>query len=75
VTVHQICERLKSCYRLAEIAMHEKCLFLAEAHKINPAILSAISPNAHESHDLFSGSGSSYVIGKVGATKDEDWEF
>ncbi|MEY3384774.1 MAG: hypothetical protein RLZ38_275, partial [Actinomycetota bacterium] len=28
-----------------------------------------------ENHDFFSGSGSSYVIGKHEATKDEDWEF
>lgn len=26
-------------------------------------------------HDFFSGSGSSYVIGKAEATEDEDWEF
>ena len=32
---------------------------------VNPAILSALSPNADENHDFFSGSGSSYVIGKA----------
>ena len=26
-------------------------------------------------HDFFSGSGSSYVIGKAVATEDEDWDF
>ena len=26
-------------------------------------------------HDFFSGSGSSYVIGKAEATEDEDWDF
>lgn len=50
-------------------------LFPAEACKVNPAILSALSPNADENHDFFSGSGSSYVIGKAIATEDEDWNF
>ena len=38
-------------------------------------ILSALSPNADENHDFFSGSGSSYVIGKAVNTEDEDWNF
>jgi ribonucleoside-diphosphate reductase beta chain len=42
---------------------------------VNPAILSALSPNADENHDFFSGSGSSYVIGKAVNTEDEDWDF
>jgi ribonucleoside-diphosphate reductase beta chain len=42
---------------------------------VNPAILSALSPNADENHDFFSGSGSSYVIGKAVATTDDDWDF
>jgi hypothetical protein len=40
-----------------------------------PAILSALSPNADENHDFFSGSGSSYVIGKAVNTEDADWDF
>jgi len=28
-----------------------------------------------EHHDFFSGSGSSYVIGKAVNTEDEDWDF
>jgi ribonucleoside-diphosphate reductase beta chain len=50
-------------------------LFPKEATQVNPAILSALSPNADENHDFFSGSGSSYVIGKAEATVDEDWDF
>jgi ribonucleoside-diphosphate reductase, beta subunit len=42
---------------------------------VSPAILSALSPNADENHDFFSGSGSSYVIGKAVNTEDEDWDF
>lgn len=30
---------------------------------------------ADENHDFFSGSGSSYVIGKAVVTEDEDWDF
>ena len=30
---------------------------------------------ADENHDFFSGSGSSYVIGKAVVTEDEDWNF
>lgn len=50
-------------------------LFPREVSQVNPAILSALSPNADENHDFFSGSGSSYVIGKHEATSDDDWEF
>lgn len=42
---------------------------------VAPTILAALSPNADENHDFFSGSGSSYVIGKAEATEDEDWDF
>ena len=50
-------------------------LFPKEATDVSAAILSALSPNADENHDFFSGSGSSYVIGKHEATEDEDWDF
>ncbi|NLZ57917.1 MAG: class 1b ribonucleoside-diphosphate reductase subunit beta [Corynebacterium sp.] len=50
-------------------------LFPADETKVSPAILSALSPNADENHDFFSGSGSSYVIGKAEHTEDEDWDF
>jgi ribonucleoside-diphosphate reductase beta chain len=52
-----------------------EALFPSTVTDVNPAILSALSPNADENHDFFSGSGSSYVIGKAVATEDEDWEF
>lgn len=50
-------------------------LFPADETRVNPAILAALSPNADENHDFFSGSGSSYVIGKAEDTEDDDWEF
>ncbi|MGN7861282.1 class 1b ribonucleoside-diphosphate reductase subunit beta [Microbacterium sp. 22303] len=52
-----------------------EAMFPSTVTNVNPAILSALSPNADENHDFFSGSGSSYVIGKAEATEDEDWEF
>jgi ribonucleoside-diphosphate reductase beta chain len=50
-------------------------LFPKEETNVNPAIISALSPNADENHDFFSGSGSSYVMGKHEATTDDDWDF
>lgn len=52
-----------------------EALFPANMTDVNPAILSALSPNADENHDFFSGSGSSYVIGKAVNTEDDDWDF
>ena len=51
-----------------------EALFPPAACQVNPAILAALSPDS-ENHDFFSGSGSSYVIGKAVATEDEDWDF
>ncbi|APT91999.1 ribonucleotide-diphosphate reductase subunit beta [Corynebacterium phocae] len=50
-------------------------LFPVDETRVSPAILSSLSPNADENHDFFSGSGSSYVIGKAEDTTDEDWDF
>lgn len=52
-----------------------EALFPRDETDVNPSILSALSPNADENHDFFSGSGSSYVIGKAVNTQDEDWDF
>ena len=51
-----------------------EALFPPSVCEVNPAILAALSPDS-ENHDFFSGSGSSYVIGKAVATEDEDWDF
>lgn len=50
-------------------------LFPKDQCEVNPAILAALAPNADENHDFFSGSGSSYVIGKAVSTQDDDWDF
>ena len=49
--------------------------FSAEETRVNPEILAALSPGSDENHDFFSGSGSSYVMGKGEDTTDADWEF
>lgn len=50
-------------------------LFPADQCRVKAVILSALAPNGDENHDFFSGSGSSYVIGKTAATEEEDWDF
>jgi ribonucleoside-diphosphate reductase beta chain len=52
-----------------------EALFPKPATAVSPAILAALSPNADENHDFFSGSGSSYVMGKAVNTEDEEWDF
>ena len=50
-------------------------LYPKEMTDVNPAILAALAPGGDENHDFFSGSGSSYVIGKAVTTQDDDWDF
>lgn len=52
-----------------------EAMFPPEVSDVSPAILSSLAPGADENHDFFSGSGSSYVIGKAAETEDEDWDF
>ncbi len=52
-----------------------EALFPADETDVNPAILAQLAPDATETHDFFSGSGSSYVIGEVEDTEDDDWDF
>lgn len=50
-------------------------LYPTELTNVSAGILSQMAPDANETHDFFSGSGSSYVIGKAIETEDEDWDF
>ena len=50
-------------------------LFPMDDTRVSPAILSSLDPGAGETHDFFSGSGSSYTIGVAEETTDEDWGF
>lgn len=52
-----------------------EAMFPADTTNVSAAILAALSPSADENHDFFSGSGSSYVIGEIVDTEDEDWDF
>ena len=65
------------CYNANKALMNlgYSALFPPEMAEVNPIILAALSPNADENHDFFSGSGSSYVMGKAVETQDEDWDF
>ncbi|MEP3669969.1 MAG: class 1b ribonucleoside-diphosphate reductase subunit beta, partial [Roseibium sp.] len=51
-----------------------EALFDQSTCVVNPAILAALSPDS-ENHDFFSGSGSSYVIGKSVALQNSDFDF
>jgi len=42
-----------------------EAMFPSTVTDVNPAILSALSPNADENHDFVSGSGASDIIGKA----------
>lgn len=48
-------------------------VFPAELTRVEPRILSQLSVDSEETHDFFSGSGSSYVIGQAEETTDDDW--
>lgn len=49
--------------------------FAPEETEVKADILAALAPGSEETHDFFSGSGSSYVIGSAESTSDEDWDF
>ncbi|UBI10005.1 class 1b ribonucleoside-diphosphate reductase subunit beta [Corynebacterium coyleae] len=50
-------------------------MFAPEHTEIPAYILSALDISGSESHDFFSGSGASYVVGKKEATDDGDWAW
>lgn len=50
-------------------------MFPKDECDVSPEILANLDPSTNETHDFFSGSGSSYVIGEMEATVDEDWDF
>ena len=50
-------------------------LFPKDQITFDPAVMSALAPNSGENHDFFSGSGSTYVIGKAEELDDSEWDF
>lgn len=49
-------------------------LFPKDQTDVSASIISALGSGG-ENHDFFSGSGSSYIIGKTEDTSDDDWTF
>lgn len=50
-------------------------LFPKDLTDVSAVIMSALSPDGNETHDFFSGGGSSYVMGTAVETEDDDWDF
>ena len=50
-------------------------IFQSEETRFNAGVMTSLDPSANENHDFFSGSGSSYIIGKMEETQDGDWDF
>lgn len=50
-------------------------MFPAELKEVHPSIASYIGSIGLDTHDFFSASGSTYVIGTVEETSDDDWSF
>lgn len=48
-------------------------MFPTSMTQVSATIMASLSPVSDETHDFFSGSGSSYIIGNVEQTTDEDW--
>ena len=49
--------------------------FAKELTQVSPSILASLSAESDETHDFFSGSGSSYKIAETEVTDDSDWDF
>lgn len=49
--------------------------FSREETEVSPSILASLSAESDETHDFFSGSGSSYKIAETEVTDDSDWDF
>jgi ribonucleoside-diphosphate reductase beta chain len=52
-----------------------EAIFPKEMTDVSATIMAALNPGGDETHDFFSGSGSSYVMGKAEETEDNDWEW
>lgn len=49
-------------------------IFSDSETRVEAAIMSSMTVDANETHDFFSGSGSSYVMAEVEETTDDDWD-
>lgn len=58
---------------LANLGMEP--VFGEDQTRIPAYIMSALDIGTGESHDFFSGSGASYIVGETEETEDEDWSW
>lgn len=58
---------------LANMGM--KPAFTDAATQVSASIMTSLNPVSKETHDFFSSAGSSYVIGIVEETTDDDWDL
>lgn len=49
-------------------------IFSDSETRVEAAIMSSMTVDANETHDFFSGSGSSYIMAEVEETTDDDWD-
>lgn len=49
--------------------------FEGAENEVPTQILASLNPAGEENHDFFSGSGSSYVLGKAEELTDDDWDW
>lgn len=52
-----------------------EALFPVDDTQASSAVIGYLAPTGDENHDFFSGSGSSYVIGKTEEMDEDDWDF
>lgn len=52
-----------------------EALFPVDDTQASSAVIGYLTPTGDENHDFFSGSGSSYVIGKTEEMDEDDWDF
>ena len=50
-------------------------LYPAGVCHVDPGVMGYIASDNMENHDFFSGSGSTYIVGEVENTTDDDWDF
>lgn len=50
-------------------------MFSKDSTNVSAVIMASLNPSGDETHDFFSGGGSSYVMGKAEETDDSDWDF
>jgi len=50
-------------------------LYPKDVCHVDAGVMGYIASDNMENHDFFSGSGSTYIVGEVENTTDDDWDF